>query len=91
MVSSANVDAVAGGTATLRTKSGLRTCDDKQRWANFDPDHILRDERAQTSPEHFCTENVVTIIFNQDYDRIIFRNETVNLVSHVFILTYTSL
>ena len=24
----------------------------------------------------------VTIIFNHDYDRIIFRNETVNLVSH---------
>ena len=25
---------------------------------------------------------VVTNIFNHDYDRIIFRNETVNLVSH---------
>ena len=25
------------------------------------------------------------IIFNRDYDRIIFRNETVNLVSHVFL------
>ena len=24
----------------------------------------------------------VTIIFNNDYDRIIFRNETVNLISH---------
>ena len=24
----------------------------------------------------------VTIIFNHDYDRIIFRNETVNLISH---------
>ena len=24
----------------------------------------------------------VTIIFNHDYDRMIFRNETVNLVSH---------
>ena len=24
----------------------------------------------------------VTIIFNQNYDRIIFRNETVNLISH---------
>ena len=31
----------------------------------------------------------VTIIFNHDYDRIIFRNETVNLISHD--CTYTSL
>ena len=44
------------GTATLWTKSGLRTRGDEQRWTNFDPDHICRDERAQTSPEHFCTE-----------------------------------
>ena len=33
----------------------------------------------------------VTILFNHDYDRIIFRNETVNLVSQIVIPTHTSL
>ena len=43
MVSSTNVEAVAANnvaTATLRTKSGVRTRDDEQWKTNFDPDHI---------------------------------------------------
>ena len=44
MVSSTNVEAVAANnvalTATLGTKSGVRTRDDEQWETNFDPDHI---------------------------------------------------
>ena len=51
---------VQRGTATLRTKSGVRARDDEQWKTNFDPDHIWRDERAQTSHEHFCTNIVAS-------------------------------
>ena len=43
-------------TATLRTRSGVWARDDEQWKTNFDLDHTCRDERAQTSLEHFCTE-----------------------------------
>ena len=33
-------DSEQRGTATLRTKSGVRTRDDEQWKTNFDPDHI---------------------------------------------------
>ena len=63
MVSSTNVDAVAAnkrGTATLRNKKWcvVRARDEEQWKTNFDPCRIWRDERAQTSLEHFCT-NIV--------------------------------
>ena len=47
------------GTTTLRTKGGVRARDDELWKTNLDQDQIGRDERAQTSPEHFCTENIV--------------------------------
>ena len=46
-------------TATLRTKSSVRARDDEQWKTNLDPDHIWRDERAQTSPEYFGNWNIV--------------------------------
>ena len=56
MVSSPNVDAVAANNVALRTRSDVRTRDDEQWKTNFDPDHTCREEHAQTSLEHFCTE-----------------------------------
>ena len=44
----------------------------------FDVMNVRKPLLSTSALKHRC----VTIIFNHDYDRIIFRNETVNLVSH---------
>ena len=71
------------GTATLRTKRGVRARDDEQWKTNlititFDVMNVRKHLLSTSALEH----RGVTIIFNHYYDRIIFRNETVNLVSH---------
>ena len=82
MVSSTNVDAVAANNVALQhngQKSGVRERDDEQWKTNLDPDHNVRKTLLSTQQ---LKHRGVTIIFNHDYDAIIFRNETVNLVSH---------
>ena len=83
MVSSTNDDAVAANNVALRTKSDLRTRDDEQRrriliQITFDVMNVREPLLSTSALKH----RGVTIIFNHDYDRIIFRNETVNWVSH---------
>ena len=71
------------GNATLRTKSGVRARDDEQWKTNFDPDTFdVMNVRKPLLSTSALKHRGVTIIFNHDCDRIIFRNETVNLVSH---------
>ena len=71
------------GTATLRkkvvyghvmTNSGKRILIQ----ITFDVMNVRKPLLSTSALKH----RGVTIIFNHDYDRIIFRNETVNLVSH---------
>ena len=87
MVSSTNVEAVAAKNVALQhygqkvvvyghvmTNSGKRiliqiTCD-------------VMNVRKHLLSTSALKHRGVTIIFNHDYDRIIFRNETVNLISH---------
>ena len=86
MVSSTNVEAVAAKNVALQhygqkvvyrhvmTNSGRRILIQ----ITFDVMNV-RKPLLSTSA---LKRRGVTIIFNHDYDRIIFRNETVNLVSH---------
>ena len=65
------------GTATLRTKSGVSA---KRILIHITFDVMnVRERLLSTSA---LKHRGVTIIFNHDYDRISFRNETVNLISH---------
>ena len=86
MVSSANVEAVAANNVALQhygqklvcghvmTNSGRRILIQ----ITFDVMNVRNPLLSTSALNH----RGVTIIFNHDYDRIIFRNETVNLVSH---------
>ena len=86
MVSSTNVEAVAANNVTLQhygqkvvyghvmTNSGKRILIQ----ITFDVMNVRKPLLSTSALKH----RGVTIIFNHDYDRIIFRNETVNLVSH---------
>ena len=85
-VSSTNVDAVAANNVALQhygqkvvygyvmTNSGRRILIQ----ITFDVMNVRTRFLSTSALKH----RGVTIIFNHDYDRIIFRNETVNLVSH---------
>ena len=86
MVSSTNFDAVAANNVALQhygqkvvyghvmTNSGKRILIQ----ITFDVMNVRKLLLSISALKH----RGVTIIFNHDYDRIIFRNETVNLVSH---------
>ena len=86
MVSSTNVDAVAANNVALQhhgqkvvyghvmTNSGKRILIQ----ITFDVMNVRKPLLSSSALKH----RGVTIIFNHDYDRIIFRSETVNLVSH---------
>ena len=86
MVSSTNVDAVAANNVALQhygqkvvyghviTNSGKRILIQ----ITFDVMNVRKPLLSTSALKH----RGVTIIFNHDDDRIIFRNETVNLVSH---------
>ena len=86
MVSSTNVDAVAANDVPLQhygqkvvyghvmTNNGKRILIQ----ITFDVMNGRKPLLSTTALKH----RGVTIISNHDYDRIIFRNETVNLVSH---------
>ena len=86
MVSSTNVEAVAANNVALQhygqkvvyghvlTNSGRRILIQ----ITFDVMNVRKPLLSTSALKH----RGVTIIFNHDYDRIIFRNETVNLVSH---------
>ena len=86
MVSSTNVDAVAANNVApqhygqkvvyghVMTNSGKRILIQ----ITFDVMNVRKPLLSISALKH----RGVTIIFNHDYDRIIFRNETVNLVSH---------
>ena len=86
MVSSTNVEAVAANNVALQhygqkvayghvmTNSGRRI----SIQITFDLMNVRKPLLSTSALKH----RGVTIIFNHDYDRIIFRNETVNLVSH---------
>ena len=86
MVSSTNVEAVAANNVALQhygqkvvyghvmTNSGRRILIQ----ITFDVMNVRKPLLSASALKHLG----VTIIFNHDYDRIIFRNETVNLVSH---------
>ena len=86
MVSSTNVDAVAANNVALQhygqkvvyghvtTTSGKRILIQ----ITFDVVNVRKPLLSTSALKH----RGVTIIFNHDYDRIIFRNETVNLISH---------
>ena len=86
MVSSTNVEAVAANNVALQlcgqkvvyghvmTNSGRRILIQ----ITFDVMNLRKPLLSTSALNH----RGVTIIFNHDYDRIIFRNETVNLVSH---------
>ena len=86
MVSSTNVDAVEANNVALQhygQKSGVRARDDEQRkriliQITFDLMNARKPLLSTSALKH-CG---VTIIFNHEYDCIIFRNETVNLKSH---------
>ena len=87
MVSSTNVDAVAANNVALQhngqkvvyghvmTNSGKRILIQ----ITFDVMNVRKPLLLSTSA---LKHHGVTIIFNHDYDRINFRNETVNLISH---------
>ena len=72
MVSSTNVEAVADGH--VMKNSGKRILIQ----ITFDVMNVRKPLLSTSALKH----RGVTIIFNDDFDRIIFRNETVNLVSH---------
>ena len=86
MVSSTNVDAVAATNVALQhygqkvvyghvmTNSGKRILIQ----ITFDVMNVRKPLLSTSALKH----RGVTIIFNHDYDRIIFRNETVNLIFH---------
>ena len=86
MVSSTNVEAVAANNVALQhygqkvvcghvmTNSGKRILIQ----ITFDVMNVRKLLLGTSALKH----RGVTIIFNHDFDRIIFRNETVNLVSH---------
>ena len=86
MVSSTNVEAVAANNVALQhygqqmvyghvtTNSGGRILIQ----ITFDVMNVRKPLLSTSALKH----RGVTIIFNHDYDSIIFRNETVNLVSH---------
>ena len=86
MVSSANVEAVAANNVALQhngqkviygqmvTNSGRRILIQ----ITIDVMNVRKPLLSTSALKH----RGVTFIFNHDYDRIIFRNETVNLVSH---------
>ena len=86
MVSSTNVEAVAANNVALQhygqkvvyghvmTNSGRRILIQ----ITFDVMNVRKFVLSTSA----LKRRGVTIIFNHDYDRIIFRNETVNLVSH---------
>ena len=86
MVSSTNVDSSAANNVTLQhygpkvvyghvmTNSGRRILIQ----ITFD----VRSVRKPLLSTSALKRRGVTIIFNHDYDRIFFRNETVHLVSH---------
>ena len=86
MMSSTNVEAVAANNVTLQhygqkvvyghvtTNSGRRILIQ----ITFDVMSVRKPLLSSSA----LKRRGVTIIFNHDYDRIIFRNETVNLISH---------
>ena len=86
MVSSTNVEAVAANNVALqhygeKVVCGHVTTNSSSRiliQITFDVMNV-RKLLLSTSA---LKRRGVTIIFSHDYDRIIFRNETVNLISH---------
>ena len=86
MVSSTNVEAVAANNVTLQLYGQkvvyvhVMTNSGKRIWIQITLDVMnVRKPLLSTSA---LKHRDVTIIFNHDYGCIIFRNETVNLVSH---------
>ena len=86
MVSSTNVDAVAANNVALQhygqkvVYGHVMTNSGKRILIQITLDVMnVRKPLLSTSA---LKRRGVTIIFNHDYDRIIFRNETVNLISH---------
>ena len=86
MVSSTNVDALAANNVALqhygqRVVYGLVMTNNGKRILiqnTLDVMNVRKPLLSTSALKH----RGVTIIFNHDYDRIILRNETVNLVSH---------
>ena len=83
---STNVDAVAANNVALQhygqkvVFGHVMTNSGKRIWIQitFDVMNVRKPLLSTSALKH----RGVTIIFNHDYDRIFFRNETVNLVSH---------
>ena len=86
MVRSTNVEAVAANNVALQHYGqkmvyGHVMTNSRKRiliQVTFDVMNVRKPLLSTSALKH----RGVTIIFNHDYDRIIFRNETVNLVSH---------
>ena len=86
MVSSTNVEAVAANNVALQhygqkvVYGHVMTYSGKPILIQitFDVMNVRKPLLSTSALKH----RGVTIIFNNDYDRIVFRNETVNLVSH---------
>ena len=71
------------GTATLRTNSGFgHVMTNSGRRILIQITFDVMNVRKLLLSTSALKRRGVTIIFNHDYDRTIFRNETVNLVSH---------
>ena len=86
MVSSTNVEAVAANNVTLQHYGQKMVCGNVMTKSGkhiliqntFDVMNVRKTPLSTSALKH----RGFTIIFNHDYDRIIFRNETVNLVFH---------
>ena len=80
MMSSTNVEAVAANNLAPQHYGHVTTNSGRRIFIQVTFDVMsVRKPFLSTSA---LKRRGVTIIFNHDYDRIIFRNETVNLISH---------
>ena len=79
MVSSTNVEAVAANSVALQHYGHVMTNSGRRILIQITFD-VMNVRKTLLSAS--ALKRGVTIIVNHDYDRIIFRNETVNLVSH---------
>ena len=84
VTSASNIKAVAANDVALRTETCLGSSRDDEQWqTSFDTNHVdLMSVRKSLLSAFALKRPRVTIIFSHDHDRIIFRRETVNLVSH---------
>ena len=86
MASSTNVEAVAANNVALQHRGqkvvyGHVTTDSGRRIL-FQITFGVMSVRKPLLTTSALKRRGVTIVFNHDYDRIIFRNQTVNLISH---------